>query len=88
MYKLERMKYCKISDRVKTREIIWDWKARSTEANQTRELHMLASRIGNYQPSMRLDYWYYNLTTDRTYHVDASREKIDKLSITPREAII
>lgn len=73
---------------VKIREIIWDWKARPTESNQICELHMLASMIGTFQPTTRLEYWYCSLDTDGTYHVDALKEKIDKPSTTRREAII
>ncbi|CAI9277338.1 unnamed protein product [Lactuca saligna] len=84
LYKLERKKRCKISERIKPGDISWDWKASPTLTVQLSEADTLLDLVCNFQLNSRRDEWICSISSDKVFHVDVLRSKIDgRNTLTP-----
>nr|KAJ0200013.1 hypothetical protein LSAT_V11C600315130 [Lactuca sativa] len=77
LYKLERKKQCKISDRIKSGGINWEWKSSPTLTTQLIEADSLFDMVRNIQLNPRRDEWICDISSDKVFHVDVLRSKID-----------
>ncbi|CAI9280344.1 unnamed protein product [Lactuca saligna] len=88
MYKLERHKHCKISDRLNDGRCNWNWKEIPTTTEQLRELHMLTNGVNTFQLVAQSDRWVCNLSSDGLFYVNVLRTQIDWRNMMPREVSI
>nr|KAJ0203968.1 hypothetical protein LSAT_V11C500292530 [Lactuca sativa] len=85
MYKLERHKHCKISDRLYDGRCNWNWKEIPTTLEQVREFHMLINGVNMFQLVAQSDRWVCNLSSDGVFHVNTLRTQIDWRNMMPGE---
>ncbi|KAL4576975.1 hypothetical protein LXL04_013076 [Taraxacum kok-saghyz] len=77
LYKLDRIKKCKVADRINSDGTNWDWRPAPSSSSQKFELERLRDRIGDFTPLDDDDRWRSGITDDGMYRVKALRYKID-----------
>lgn len=50
LYQMEKCKICRVNERIKTDGLNWKWKATLSSMEHIRDLNVLTSRLGNFQP--------------------------------------
>lgn len=69
IYRMDKKKRCKVSERVQIGGPTWDWLPQSLNPEQELELQHILSLLGSFQPNMAYDQWRCPLTPNEVFCV-------------------